>query len=780
MEYQRSADVWEAVARAPITSSIEITGLKAEERHRFRLRRKRLQGKLFETTPFATAEVETMPIAPLAIADVAAAAVAGGLVRLQWRQPSKDSCARVLGYQVQQALCADSAPDERRPREWIDSQLVGDADTAAATATSSEGPASASGAAVTRHVVSVVPSERYVFRVRPLSAFMPGEWAEFGEVRLPAVEPQLPLRVTASAAALQPSTSISVSWEQHVLAGECAVMAYDIQIRLAPAGEWRAVETETSALACGLGTHSRKLLLGNLRPGQQYGVRVRSTSKAGAGSWVEGAELVRTAVVHPELPEEVSASAADPTHACVALSWAQPLSPQRCIVLGYEVEQCALPSTVVVDDLPDELLGSLEWAAAAVESEATELGRLSLERLGEVELDRPKEVIVRRIVTGLRPGTAYVFRLRVLSAAGASKWARRSNRIETGLVVPCAPMGLETMPCLPAHNAVLLAWEQCGRHSTCLRAAYEVQALATGSEEWEAVDVDSLVQHVVPSSGHSGLIRRQVRVTNLTSGIAYHFRIRALNADGDGTEFEEAPVPHETVLLHPPVPVALAAAPSTTSVVLSWEQPVVPGLPEPDGYLLQQAFDPLGHWVDAECEHVPTDRVEAAAATEGHLAVKYRCYGLRPGRAYRFRVRTIKRGKLGEADLEAGPFVMVPVHPSAPVHIELAPGFPPSTSAVVWWEQQLRADQCCVDGYELQLCRAPSKQWISWDGVSGIPDLRFVEVSGSAPTSVTVKALVCGLVPSATYTFRVRPRSQAGAGGWSETSAELQTDMVEP
>jgi hypothetical protein len=206
----------------------------------------------------------------------------------------------------------------------------------------------------------------------------------------------------------------------------------------------------------------------------------------------------------------------------------------------------------------------------------------------------------------------------------------------------------------------------------------------------------------------------------------------------------------------------------------------LPGLPEPDGYLLQQAFDPLGHWVDVECEHVPTDRSEAAAAPAGHLAVKYRVYHLRPGRAYRFRVRTLKRGKLGEAELEEGPFSTVPVHPSAPVHIELGPGFPPSSSAVVWWEQPLKADQCCVEGYEVQLARLPSREWVTWDGVSGIPDLRFVEVTASAPTSVTVKALVCGLEPAVTYIFRVRPRSRAGLGGWSEPSAQLQTDMIEP
>ena len=45
---------------------------------------------------------------------------------------------------------------------------------------------------------------------------------------------------------------------------------------------------------------------------------------------------------------------------------------------------------------------------------------------------------------------------------------------------------------------------------------------------------------------------------------------------------------------------------------------------------------------------------------------------LRPGRAYRFRVRTMVRNKIGAEDLEAGPFDTEPMHPRAPTGLEVS------------------------------------------------------------------------------------------------------------
>lgn len=119
--------------------------------------------------------------------------------------------------------------------------------------------------------------------------------------------------------------------------------------------------------------------------------------------------------------------------------------------------------------------------------------------------------------------------------------------------------------------------------------------------------MDNLVQRVAatPDTDSVGRVLRQVRVTGLVAGTSYQFRIRALNADGDSTDFEASANAQDTVMVHPATPVNMFAEATATTIVLTWEQPFRPDLPKPDGYRVEQAFDPYGHWADCEYEVVP-------------------------------------------------------------------------------------------------------------------------------------------------------------------------------
>ena len=154
-------------------------------------------------------------------------------------------------------------------------------------------------------------------------------------------------------------------------------------------------------------------------------------------------------------------------------------------------------------------------------------------------------------VTGLIPCTAHVFKVRAVNAKGGGTASDESESV-TPSGKPAKPTAVTV-----SHGdaSVTLSWtagSNCGSAITGWEYAYKTEG---GYGSWTAVP-----------NGGAGTTSHTV--TELTNGIAHRFKVRAVNANGDGAASDEsASVTPSTT---PGKPTGLTAAKGNASVGLSW------------------------------------------------------------------------------------------------------------------------------------------------------------------------------------------------------------------
>lgn len=474
------------MARKPIYSMIEVGGLPPESKHKFRVRRKRLLGQVHLDAPFSQTTIQTIPDPPAAPINLLAGGLASGMARLEWEQPQSFDTARVIGYQVQQMQLTFVSDSDVVLGPWQDSETQ-EHSQHEMQEQETEAQYTLKQSCV---VASVLPGETFRFRVRPISSVGEGMWSElYAEVELDPRHPDKPANLDATLGVVHPASTVLLKWQQQLLPLQCPVLGFDVQRKHAPDGEWLDAELDNKqqqqldGIECSIGVNTVARVLRQLRPGQPYIFRVRTKSKAGAGEWVETLTAITMGVVHPDAVMELHSYLGQPTHTSIQLSWLQGLGIDRCVVIGYDIEQ-SIADNVPSSDVHDADAEGLSWTSSAI---AVEEPSERLQLLQRVEMEKPEQVHVTKVVISLKPGTKYHFRVRPLSAAGAAKWTTTSQPIETGLVVPCIPSAVQIGPSLPAHSSVSLSWDQCAKHASCLHASYEVQAVVTGGDEWFAL-----------------------------------------------------------------------------------------------------------------------------------------------------------------------------------------------------------------------------------------------------------------------------------------------------
>ena len=153
-------------------------------------------------------------------------------------------------------------------------------------------------------------------------------------------------------------------------------------------------------------------------------------------------------------------------------------------------------------------------------------------------------------VTGLANGTSHVFKLRAVNGSGNGM---ESDEVAaTPVPVPAKPTGLAAMP---GDRRVTLTWDDPGNATV---SKWQFSAGSGGSYgEWMDIPGSDAT-----TTGHT--------VTGLENGTAYGFKLRAVNASGNGAETDETtatPVPV------PAKPAGLTAMPGDRRVVLEWDNP---------------------------------------------------------------------------------------------------------------------------------------------------------------------------------------------------------------
>ena len=398
-----------------------------------------------------------------------------------------------------------------------------------------------------------------------------------------------------------------------------------------------------------------------LENGVRHVFKLRAVNEHGGGA--ESGEVAATPVAVPAKPAGFTATAGDGQ---VSLQWSD---PGNATITGWQYAQKTTDGYGAWTDIPD--------------SRAT---------------------TTAHTVTRLDNGTAHRFKLRAVNASGAG--AESDEVAATPVVVPAKPTGFTATP---GDGRVALAWDDPG-NATITGWQYRYDA-GSGYGEWADI----------PGSGAA---TTGYTVTGLDNGTAHGFKLRALNASGNGAESDEATA---TPVAVPAKPAGFTVTPGSGEVVLEWSDPADATI---TGWQYNQRPE------NGEYEADWTAILGSTATTVRHTVT-----GLETGASYRFKLRADNASGPGAESGEIA--VTLPPVPAKPTGLAAAPG-----DRAVGLEWTALGD-ATVTGWQYR-----------YRTIGGYGDWTDIDGSGAATTSQRV----AGLENGTPHTFRIRAVNSSGPG----------------
>lgn len=243
-------------------------------------------------------------------------------------------------------------------------------------------------------------------------------------------------------------------------------------------------------------------------------------------------------------------------------------------------------------------------------------------------------------VHGLKTGREYVFRVKSVSRAGNSEYSEESAsiRVKAAIRVPSAPSAIVLLVC--TGSEMVLGWRAPAQSGGAPVQGYYLDKREEGTDLWREVNVKAVNQ-------------RQLKVSNLTSGNLYRFRVFAANVVGVG----KPSAPSDLFLCERwtmpepgcPYDVQIKEI-RDTSVVVVWATPLYKGQSPIIGYLLELSQgDQSDDWTVINDQPISGPH--------------YQVSGLETGQTYRLRVSAVNEAGVGSPSL-----------PSEPVTVHTPPG----------------------------------------------------------------------------------------------------------
>ena len=224
-------------------------------------------------------------------------------------------------------------------------------------------------------------------------------------------------------------------------------------------------------------------------------------------------------------------------------------------------------------------------------------------------------------VTGLTNGTAYRFKVRAVNNVGDGAESPESDQV-TPVTTPPAP----AKPVVTGGNAeATLSWTSSGNGGSAITKWQYARKEGVGNfGSWSDICVTANDSGCPDRTSH--------KVTGLTNGTAYRFKVRAVNGVGDGAGSPESDqvTPAATT---PPAPTNLAVTAGNAEATLSWTSGGDGGSPITRWqYARKKGSGNFGSWTDI-CE---TANDSGCPDRTSHTVT-----GLINGAAYRFKVRAV-------------------------------------------------------------------------------------------------------------------------------------------
>ncbi len=315
-------------------------------------------------------------------------------------------------------------------------------------------------------------------------------------------------------------------------------------------------------------------------------------------------------------------------------------------------------------------------------------------------------------ITFLQIGASYAFKLRAVNASGAG--AESDEAAVTLPPVPAKPMGFAATA---GDGQVSLSWTDPGNSTI---ASWQYSHKTTGGYgDW--TDIDG-----------SGATTTAHIVTGLTNGIDHTFKVRAVNASGNGAASDEKTA---TPLAVPAKPTGLTATAGPGEVVLSWNDPSDTAI---TGWEYNRR--PAGGEFEADWTFI----LGSGAATTSHTITL-----LETGASYAFKLRAVNASGAGAESDEAA--VTLPAVPAKPTGFAATAGdgqvslswTDPGNSTIAGWQYSYRTE---------------GGSYSSWTDIAN---------SGADTAGHTVTGLAAGTP----HYFRIRATNSSGEGVESDEAA---------
>jgi len=326
-------------------------------------------------------------------------------------------------------------------------------------------------------------------------------------------------------------------------------------------------------------------------------------------------------------------------------------------------------------------------------------------------------------ITGLTNGTEYTFRAKATNANGAG-----SNSSASGGVTPVSTPGTATALSGTADAAsVVLSWTAPTDTGGSAITDYTVEYSSDSGTTWSTF-----------ADGTS--TTASARVTGLTNGTAYVFRVTTVNAQGSGsaTSASSAVTPVTT----PTAATLVAGTAGDTQVALTWTAPTDNGGSAVTDYTVEYSSDSGTTWTTF------TDGTSTTASAT--------VTGLTNGTSYTFRVSPVNAQGTGTASTASAAVVPVTT-PGAPTSVAATAD---GTSATVTWTAPSSTGGSAITGYKVEQTVDAGTTWTT-------------ATANTASTAVT--ATYSDLTSGASYSFRVSAINAVGTGSASTASTAVQT-----
>ncbi|MCL2763161.1 MAG: fibronectin type III domain-containing protein [Treponema sp.] len=420
--------------------------------------------------------------------------------------------------------------------------------------------------------------------------------------------------------------------------------------------------------------------------GGELTVAVAKSGFAISGS-PQTVDIFYTAPTVPGVPQHFTATAGDTE---VILTWTAPTSNGGSTIIRYEV--------------------SSDNGATWVDASST----------------------IGHTFTGLDNGTEYTFKVRAVNAIGNSAEATDTATPSADATVPTAP---QNFTATAGDTEVVLEWTAPASNGGSAITKYEVSS--DNGATW--VDASSTIGHTF---------------TGLDNDTAYTFRVRAVNAIGNGAEAADTAIPASGATV-PTAPQNFTATAGDTEVVLEWTAPASNGGSAITGY--QVSSNNGSSWV-------------SASSATGHTFT-----GLDNDTAYTFRVRAVNAiGNGAEATDTATPTAALSATvPGAPQNFTATAG---DTLVTLAWDPPASDGGSTIIRYEVS-----STNGADWITASSTTGHQFVGLNNGIEFTFKVRA-VNAIGNGAEATDTATPTAATCSHNWSAwtlTSPITSIDTVQ-